>query len=121
MKNTIEIITDLERMFPHTTLGIRESLARYIQQEIELFALNNYIHEKEKTQQAVASLTDLWIVTIYRNDSQTPIKYDLVKHYWWEKDRLVISCLYAKDSKAHFYWIWPKESIGHIKAERIMP
>ena len=60
----------------------------------------------------------LWVVTIYRRDSETPVVYENVKHFWWEDWRLVVSVIKTAETGEHFYWIWPCDLISHTKVER---
>ena len=64
----------------------------------------------------MANANDVWQITIYRRDSETPVVYNKVKHYWWEDWRLVIS--QYSTAPNHHYWIWPRELISHVKVEK---
>jgi hypothetical protein len=58
-------------------------------------------------------------VTIYRNDSQTPVVYDNVKHEWSDGRVYVVSqYTHTPDQKTHHYWKWPWARISHVKVER---
>jgi hypothetical protein len=60
-----------------------------------------------------------WRVSVYRNDSHTPVVYEDVKHAWWEHGRYIIAqYVNSKEGGEHFYWTWPGERISHVKEER---
>ena len=63
-------------------------------------------------------MNKLWVLTLYRRDSETPVVYENVKHFWWEEWRLVISVVKTLETGEHFYWIWPRDLISHVKVER---
>ena len=59
-----------------------------------------------------------WIITIYRRDSETPVIYENVKHFWWEESARLVISVFNDDGPKHYYWIWPVDLISHTKAER---
>ena len=60
-------------------------------------------------------LREVWTIKIYRRDSETPVVYEDVKHFWWEDWRLVVSQYRSADGPEHDYWIWPRDLISHVK------
>ena len=69
----------------------------------------------------MADYTDaLRRITIYRDDSTTPVVYDRVKHIWWEAHGSVLVIAYLIDSEgAHDYVHWPRERIAWFREEKI--
>ena len=64
-------------------------------------------------------MDQIWRVTIYRNDSTTPVVIENVKHTWWEDSgaRLVVSVF--SEAPVHYYLQYPVQLISHVKVERV--
>lgn len=59
-------------------------------------------------------------ITLYRDDSSTPVIYDHVKHIWWEaRGTVLVIAYYIDDRGAHDYAHWPRERIAWFREEKI--
>ena len=60
-------------------------------------------------------------VSVYRDDSTTPVIYEPVKHIWWEAGNSVFVVAYITDEAtgSHNYAHWPRERICWIKDEKL--
>lgn len=59
-------------------------------------------------------------LTIYRDDSTTPVVVEPVKHYWWEANNSVLVVSYITDmaTGAHDYLHWPRERFTWFRDEK---
>jgi hypothetical protein len=60
-------------------------------------------------------------ISLYRNDSTTPVVIEPVKHLWYENDgKVLVLAVYADVvTGAHFYLHWPLNRLTWFKDERI--
>lgn len=59
-------------------------------------------------------------ITLYREDSTTPVVYERVKHIWYEAEGQVLVVAYLlEDGKAHDYAHWPMRKIAWYREEKI--
>ena len=69
-------------------------------------------------------------ITLYRDDSTTPVVYERVKHFWYENGgRVLVIAYLVGTSGAHDYVHWPvkrftwfrDEKVGHAEANQDEP
>ena len=61
-------------------------------------------------------------ITIYRDDSTTPVVYEPVKHYWYEAGNTVLVIAYLIDDQgSHNYVHWPVERFQWFRDEKLAP
>lgn len=60
-------------------------------------------------------------ITVYRDDSTTPVVYEPVKHYWYEANNtvLVIAYITHADTGAHNYVHWPVSRFQWFRDEKL--
>ncbi len=60
-------------------------------------------------------------ITIYRDDSTTPVVYEPVKHYWYEAHGTVLVIAYIVDAESgrHNYVHWPRENFTWFRDEKL--
>lgn len=60
-------------------------------------------------------------ITVYREDSTTPVVYEPVQHVWYEAGNtvLVIAFITDKATGAHDYVHWPMSRVMWFKDEKL--
>ena len=60
-------------------------------------------------------------ISVYRDDSTTPIVYEPVKSIWWEEGNTVLVIAYITDvaTGAHDYFHLPRERIAWFRDEKL--
>jgi len=60
-------------------------------------------------------------ISIYRDDSTTPVVYKPVKHFWWTAGNSILTISYITDLEtgAHNYVHWPRESFTWFRDEKL--
>lgn len=73
----------------------------------------------------------LWRVTLYRDDSTSPVVYEHVKHVFWTAGNTVLVVAQFTEARAaanggfdmgggdHRYLQWPRERFAWFKVERM--
>lgn len=61
-----------------------------------------------------------WIVEVYRVGSLSTIRYERVKHAWWDDcGRIFVVAQYVEGTEGpHRYMVWPREKIDWYRMER---
>lgn len=59
-------------------------------------------------------------ITLYRDDSTTPVVFENVKHYWFTADNTVLVIAQVTDlaSGRHHYIHWPRERFTWFRHEK---
>lgn len=62
----------------------------------------------------------MWRLTLYRDDSTTPVVFEDVKHQFWTADNtvLVIAQYTNRETGEHHYVHWPRERFCWFRKER---
>lgn len=60
-----------------------------------------------------------WKVTLYRDDSTTPVVYERVKHtFYLANGSVFVIAQYDEAREKHHYIHWPRENFAWYKLER---
>lgn len=59
-------------------------------------------------------------ITLYRDDSTTPVVYEPVKHYWYESNGAVLVIAYVSGANGeHNYAHWPIARVAWFRDEKL--
>lgn len=60
-----------------------------------------------------------WQLSLYRDDSLTPVIYENVKHVFWTAANTVLVVAQYKADGSHQYFSWPRERFCWYRLERV--
>ena len=59
-------------------------------------------------------------ITLYRDDSTTPVVYERVKHFWYENGgKVLVIAYFVGDGGSHDYVHWPVERFAWFRDEKV--